>query len=109
MSDIKDSKLNKQGRDRVEWAYKDMPVLHEINGSMSKRKPLKGMNISACLHIITETANLLLTLKTAGAKVSCCSSNPLCTHDDAVAHLSKAYGLETFAINGINTTIIHSK
>ena len=63
MSDIKDSKLNKQGRDRVEWAYKDMPVLQEINGSMSKRKPLKGMNISACLHITTETANLLITLK----------------------------------------------
>ena len=102
MSDIKDSKLNKQGRDRVEWAYKDMPVLQEINGSMSKRKPLKGMNISACLHIMTETANLLIALKNAGAKVSCCASNPLSTQDDVVAHLSKDYGIQTFAIKGIN-------
>ena len=102
MSDIKDSKLNKQGRDRVEWAYKDMPVLQEINSSMSRRKPLKGINISACLHVTTETANLLITLKNAGAKVSCCASNPLSTQDDVAAHLSKDYGIETYAIKGIN-------
>ena len=65
--DVKDLKLNKTGRDRVEWAYKDMPVLQEINKNLSKKKPLKGINISACLHVTTETANLLITLKNAGA------------------------------------------
>ena len=102
MADVKDLKLSKQGRDRVEWAYQDMPVLQEINKSMSKRKPLKGMNISACLHVTTETANFLITLKNAGAKVSCCASNPLSTQDDVAAHLTKDYGIDTYAIKGIN-------
>ena len=61
--DVKDLKLNKVGRDRVEWAYKDMPVLQEINKTLSKTKPFKNINISACLHVTTETANLLITLK----------------------------------------------
>ena len=100
--DVKDLKLNKTGRDRVEWAYKDMPVLQEINKNLSKKKPLKGINISACLHVTTETANLLITLKNAGAKVACCASNPLSTQDDVAAHLTKDYGINTFAIKGIN-------
>ena len=70
MSDVKDLKLNKQGRVRVEWAYKDMPVLNEINSSMSKRKPLKDINIAACLHVTTETANLLITLKNISLKLT---------------------------------------
>ncbi|MEE2974856.1 MAG: adenosylhomocysteinase [Thermodesulfobacteriota bacterium] len=101
-SDIKSASLNKQGRDRVEWAYRDMPVLQEINKVFAKKKPLKNINIAACLHVTTETANLLITLKNAGANVSCCASNPLSTQDDVAAHLSKDYGIATFAIKGIN-------
>ena len=100
--DVKDLKLNKIGRDRVEWAYKDMPVLQEINKTLSKTKPFKNINISACLHVTTETANLLITLKNGGANVSCCASNPLSTQDDVAAHLTKDYGISTFAIKGIN-------
>ena len=101
-SDIKSSSLNKEGRDRVEWAYRDMPVLHEINKMFMQKKPLKNINIAACLHVTTETANLLITLKNAGANVACCASNPLSTQDDVAAHLSKDYGIATFAIKGIN-------
>ena len=100
--DVKDLKLNKVGRDRVEWAYKDMPVLQEINKTLSNTKPFKNINISACLHVTTETANLLITLKNGGANVSCCASNPLSTQDDVAAHLTKDYGISTFAIKGIN-------
>ena len=100
--DVKDLKLNKIGRDRVEWAYKDMPVLQEINKTLLKKKPFKGINVSACLHVTTETANLLIALKNGGAKVSCCASNPLSTQDDVAAHLTKDYGISTFAIKGIN-------
>ena len=100
--DVKDTKLNKMGRDRVEWAYKDMPVLQEINKTLSKTKPFKNINIAACLHVTTETANLLITLKNGGANVSCCASNPLSTQDDVAAHLTKDYGISTFAIKGIS-------
>ena len=100
--DVKDTKLNKMGRDRVEWAYKDMPVLQEINKTLSKTKPFKNINIAACLHVTTETANLLITLKNGGANVSCCASNPLSTQDDVAAHLTKDYGISTFAIKEIS-------
>lgn len=100
--DVKDLRLNKIGRDRVEWAYKDMPVLQEINKKLSRTKPFKKINIAACLHITTETANLLIALKNGGANVSCCASNPLSTQDDVAAHLTKDYGISTFAIKGIN-------
>ncbi|MDG2445899.1 MAG: adenosylhomocysteinase [Thermodesulfobacteriota bacteirum] len=101
-SDVKDLKLNRMGRDRVEWAYQDMPVLQEINKDLSKRKPFKGINVAACLHVTTETANLLITLKNGGANVSACASNPLSTQDDVAAHLAKDYGISTYAIKGIN-------
>lgn len=100
--DVKDLTLNKIGRDRVEWAYNDMPVLQEISKKLSKTKPFKKMNIAACLHITTETANLLIALKNGGANVSCCASNPLSTQDDVAAHLVKDHGISTFAIKGIN-------
>ena len=93
-SDVKDLKLNRMGRDRVEWAYQDMPVLQEINKDLSKRKPFKGINVAACLHVTTETANLLITLKNGGANVSACASNPLSTQDDVAAHLAKDYGIK---------------
>jgi adenosylhomocysteinase len=100
--DVKDLKLNKMGRDRVEWAYKDMPVLKEINKDLLKTKPFKNINIAACLHVTTETANLLISLKNGGANVSCCASNPLSTQDDVASHLVKDYGISTFAIKGIS-------
>ena len=101
-SDVKNLLLNTKGRDRVEWAYRDMPVLQEVNSVLSRNKPLKNINLAACLHITTETANLLITLKNAGAKVACCASNPLSTQDDVAAHLVKDHGITTFAIKGIN-------
>jgi len=79
-----------------------MPVLQEINKTLIKTKPFKNINISACLHVTTETANLLIALKNGGANVSCCASNPLSTQDDVAAHLTKDYGISTFAIKGIN-------
>ena len=87
--DVRNLNLNKTGRDRVEWAYRDMPVLKAIESSFSKKKPLKNINIAACLHVTTETANLLIVLKKAGANVACCASNPLSTQDDVAAHLVK--------------------
>ncbi len=100
--DVRNLNLNKTGRDRVEWAYRDMPVLKAIESNFSKKKPLKNINIAACLHVTTETANLLIVLKKAGANVACCASNPLSTQDDVAAHLVKDHGIATFAINGIN-------
>ncbi len=100
--DVRNLNLNKVGRDRVEWAYRDMPVLQVIESSFSRKKPLRNINIAACLHVTTETANLLIVLKKAGANVACCASNPLSTQDDVAAHLVKDYGIATFAINGIN-------
>ncbi len=97
---IKDIKLAEQGRDRVEWAEKDMPVLRLIRERFAKEKPLKGQRIAACLHITTETANLLRTLKEGGAEVACCASNPLSTQDDTAAALVKFYGVSAFCIKG---------
>ena len=104
--DVRNLNLNKTGRDRVEWAYRDMPVLKAIESSFSKKKPLKKINIAACLHVTTETANLLIVLKKAGANVACCASNPLSTQDDVAAHLVKDHGIATFAINGINNKVM---
>src|SRR3989304_2561484 len=77
--DIKDLKLAKTGRLRIEWAEKNMPVLRLIRKQFEKQKPLKGKQIAACLHVTTETANLMVTLKAGGAKVALCASNPLST------------------------------
>jgi adenosylhomocysteinase len=97
--DIKDKKLAEQGRLRIEWAGREMPVLKLIRQRFVKEKPLKGIRISACLHITTETANLALALKDGGADLVLCASNPLSTQDDAAAALVE-YGLPTFAIKG---------
>ncbi|MBS1708500.1 MAG: adenosylhomocysteinase [Armatimonadetes bacterium] len=97
---IKDITLADQGRDRIEWAEKDMPVLRLIRERFAKEKPLKGQRIAACLHITTETANLLRTLKEGGAEVACCASNPLSTQDDTAAALVKHYGVHTYCIKG---------
>ncbi|OQA89875.1 MAG: Adenosylhomocysteinase [Elusimicrobia bacterium ADurb.Bin231] len=98
--DIKDKKLAKQGKMRIEWADKDMSVLRLIRERFIKEKPLKNVNIAACLHVTTETANLMIALKAGGASVRLCASNPLSTQDDTAASLVVNYGIPVFAIKG---------
>ena len=97
---VKDLKLAPKGKDRIEWAERSMPVLRLIKQRFQKEKPLKGVKMAACLHVTTETANLLITLKAGGADVYTCASNPLSTQDDVAAALVKVYGIPTFAIKG---------
>jgi adenosylhomocysteinase len=97
---VKDLKLAPKGKDRVEWAERSMPVLRLIKQRFQKEKPLKGIRMAACLHVTTETANLLITLKAGGADVYACASNPLSTQDDVAAALVKVYGIPTFSIKG---------
>jgi len=98
--DIKNLDLADQGKARIEWAYLDMPVLQSIYERFEKEKPFEGITMAACLHITTETANLLRTLKAGGANVFACASNPLSTQDDTAAALVKYYQIPTFAIKG---------
>ncbi|MGB9735539.1 MAG: adenosylhomocysteinase [bacterium] len=101
--DVKDIKLAQMGKQRIEWAYKSMGVLQLIEKDFSKRKPLKGIRIGACLHVTTETANLMRVLKIGGADVSLAASNPLSTQDDVAASLVKHFDVPTFAIKGEDT------
>lgn len=98
--DVKDLSLAAEGKKRIEWADKDMPVLQLVRKRFAKEKPLKGYRMAACLHITTETANLLRTLVAGGAEVVACASNPLSTQDDNAAALVKEYGINVFAIKG---------
>ncbi len=98
--DIKDIALADQGREHVEWALTEMPVLREIYERFAKDRPLAGARISGCLHITTETANLARTLKAGGAELVLCASNPLSTQDDVAAALVQHYHIPTFAIRG---------
>ncbi len=100
--DIKDVKLAKGGKLRVEWAKQSMPVLERIKARFSKEKPLRGVRLGACLHVTTETAALMQTLKAGGARVRVCASNPLSTQDDAAASLVKHDRIPVFAIKGEN-------
>lgn len=97
--DIKDINLAEQGRKKAEWASKEMPVLKLIKERFFEEKPLKDVKISGCLHVTSETANLALTLKAAGAKFSLCASNPLSTQDDIAAYLVSE-NIPVFAITG---------
>ncbi len=99
-SDIKDVKLAEQGKLRMEWVERNMPVLRLIKQRFAKEKPLINIKISACLHITAETANLFLTLKTGGAEVIGCASNPLSTQDDIAAALVKYFNIPIYAIKG---------
>src|SRR5579871_3302647 len=105
--DVRDLGLAAAGRRRIEWADEQMPVLRTIRERFGKEKPLAGQRLSACLHITTETANLLRTLKAGGAEVLCCASNPLSTQDDVAAALVKEYGIPTFAIKGEDEQIYY--
>ena len=83
--DVKDKKLAKQGKKRIDWAARDMPVLELVAKRFKKEKPLKGLKFSACLHVTAETANLMRTLKAGGADVALCASNQLTTQDDVAS------------------------
>lgn len=96
---VKDIKLAKQGQERIEWARRHMPVLGQIKEQFKKTKPLKGVNVIACLHVTVETANLIDTLQAGGANVALTASNPLSTQDDVAAALAKA-GVKVYAIRG---------
>lgn len=98
--DIKDISLAEEGYRRILWAYEDMPVMKIIREKFKKEKPLKGVKISAALHVTTETANLMITLKEGGAEVYLCASNPLSTQDDVASSLVKHFEIPVFAIKG---------
>lgn len=100
--DIKDIRLAEKGKLRIEWASKEMPVLKSIAARFRREKPLRNIKIAACLHVTTETANLVETLKAGGAEVYLCASNPLSTQDDVSASLVKNSGISVFAIKGEN-------
>src|SRR5262252_5243853 len=99
-SDVKNLDLADQGKKRIEWANQSMKVLQSIRKDFIKNEPLKGIRISACLHVTTETANLAITLRDGGAKVVLCASNPLSTQDDVAASLVQDYNIPVFAIKG---------
>jgi len=100
---VKDLTLADSGKARIEWADADMPVLATIRERFKAEKPLDGVRISACLHVTTETANLMRTLKAGGADVVLCASNPLSTQDDVAAALVEHYGIRTYAVKGEDT------
>ncbi len=106
--DIKDVKLAKEGKRRIEWAKQSMPVLERIKARFSKEKPLRGIRLGACLHVTTETAALMQTLKAGGAKTRVCASNPLSTQDDVAASLVKHDRIPVFAIKGENRKVYYS-
>ena len=106
--DIKDVKLAKEGKLRIEWAKQSMPVLERIKARFSKEKPLRGIRLGACLHVTTETAALMQTLKAGGAKTRVCASNPLSTQDDVAASLVKHDRIPVFAIKGENKKVYYS-
>lgn len=100
IGDCKDRNLAEAGRRRIEWADENMPVLAATRTQWAKTQPLAGTRIAACLHVTTETANLVRTLKAGGAEVALCASNPLSTQDDVAAALNEEYGIATYAIRG---------
>jgi len=105
--DIADLALATHGRKRTEWAAGEMPVLQHITRQSRSSQPLKGQRIAACLHVTSETGNLVLALKAAGAEVHLCASNPLSTQDDVAAHLVKDHGIPVFAVHGANRQLYY--
>jgi adenosylhomocysteinase len=105
--DIKDKALAPKGKKRIEWADRDMPVLAQVKERFAKEQPLKGLKMSACLHVTAETANLVRTLQAGGAEVVLCASNPLSTQDDVAASLVLDHGIPVFAIKGEDNEIYY--
>ena len=98
--DIRSLELADEGKRRSEWAERSMPVLRQIRERFQREQPLAGRRVSCCLHVTTETANLMATLRAAGAEVALCASNPLSTQDDVAAHLVRDHGVHVYAIKG---------
>jgi adenosylhomocysteinase len=107
-SDVKNLELADLGKKRIEWANQSMKVLQSIRKDFIKNQPLKGIRISACLHVTTETANLAITLRDGGAEVVLCASNPLSTQDDVAASLVRDYNIPVFAIKGEDNDTYYS-
>jgi adenosylhomocysteinase len=99
--DVKNIKQSDKGERRISWAAREMPVLAKIGDDFKKTKPLKGLKIAACLHVTSETANLMLTLKSGGAKLALCASNPLSTQDEVAAALVQKHKIPVFARRGV--------
>ena len=100
--DIANPALAAEGKKRIEWAGRNMPVLQQIKARFEKEKPFSGIRIAACMHVTTETANLMIALKAGGAELALCASNPLSTQDDTAAALVSEYGISVFAKNGVD-------
>jgi len=105
--DVKDLKLASSGKNRIEWAEKFMPVLRSIKDRFAKEKPLKGVKMACCLHVTTETANLMITLKAGGAETYLCASNPLSTQDDVAASLVADYKIPVFAVRAESNNVYY--
>jgi len=101
--DVLDHSLAAAGVNRINWAAREMPVLRQIRARFAEEMPLKGLKIAACLHVTSETGNLMLALRDGGAEIALCASNPLSTQDDVAAALVSEYGIKTFAIKGEDT------
>src|SRR5690242_13186387 len=106
--DVKDMALADLGKRRTEWAFQSMPVLQTIRKQFIKTQPLAGVRVSACLHVTSETANLMITLKDGGASVVLCASNPLSTQDDVAATLVRDNGIPVYAIKGESNDVYYS-
>ena len=106
--DVKDISLADAGKRKIEWAAQQMPVLQLIRKRFIKEQPLKGLRVSACLHVTSETANLMITLRDGGADSVLCASNPLSTQDEVAASLNRDFGIPTYAIKGEDNKTYYS-
>jgi len=106
--DVKDLSLADIGKRRIEWAFQSMPVLQTIRKQFIKTQPLKDIRVAACLHVTTETANLMIALRDGGANIVLCASNPLSTQDDVAASLVRDYNIPVYAIKGENNDVYYS-
>jgi adenosylhomocysteinase len=107
-ADVKDFKLAAEGQNLIDWAAREMPVLALIRQRFEKEKPLQGRKLAACLHVTSETANLMLTLKAAGADIALCASNPLSTNDAVAAALAASHSIKVYAIRGEDNDTYYS-
>src|SRR6266536_3687991 len=106
--DVKELGLADAEKRRIEWAFQSMPVLQTIRKQFIKTQPLAGIRVGACLHVTTETANLMVTLRDGGASAVLCASNPLSTQDEVAAALVRDYGIPVYAIKGENNESYYS-
>ena len=107
-NDVRDPSLASEGVRRIDWAAREMPVIRMIHERFAKERPLQGQRLAACLHVTSETANLMLALQAGGAELALCASNPLSTQDDVAAALVTEYGIPTYAIKGEDNETYYS-